>query len=234
MARFLKRISILFLMTTLVACSDETDAPPLPPAIPAADLDVVDIYDETTDLSRKFREDNFYGTADNWYETLVSIYNAYESDYPYELAEELTIKAEAGDADAQFELEFIVGNTGRFSLSGEGTGSHTPDRCLSNYWGNKAAQQKHAPALTWRITAFLGGRELGHNRRLASFYFWTWSQLRGYGIKNYKGDIYPPLTEEEFQTWSKEFKTWDIANAVSTEPKSCPACTENCMTVIEK
>ena len=219
---------IVSLIYGLAACSEDT--PPLPPVIPAADLDVVNIDDETTDLSRMLQEDRQYLAPDTWYRKITTFIKLASPRARYDLTE----KAEAGDADAQFELVFLGGSREEYDASGDDNAPNTIDPCSANYWLNEAARQKHAPALVWMTMVFQTGGEMGQpNRRLASFYFWTWSQLRGFGLKNFTSKFFPPLTTEEFTNWSEEFKTWEIANAVSLEPKSCPACTENCVTLIE-
>ncbi|MEQ8736712.1 MAG: hypothetical protein RIC29_17450 [Rhodospirillaceae bacterium] len=73
----IKATAVSVLILGLGGCSEDT--PPLPPAIPAATLDVVDLYDERTDLARAFRADNMYGVPETWYETAKSIYDAYMS-----------------------------------------------------------------------------------------------------------------------------------------------------------
>lgn len=220
----------LFLCASLVACSDESDTPPFPPAISAAGLEVVDIYDNTTDLSRIFQKDRNYGVPTSYFKQIKTLGYLISP----QLRSELTRRAEAGDADAQFELVFLGGSPDIAKLETMEAGSIPLDPCSANHWLNKAAQQKYAPALVWMTNVFLTGGELKQDRRLASFHFWTWSKLKGFDIKNYTaGSKHPLLAEDEFKLWSEEFKSWDIATAVSLEPRYCPACKANCLTMTE-
>lgn len=191
------------------------------------DIETVDFGNEEVDMVRQFLMD---------LELAVDL--AHFPTTPRMTEKELKRLAEADDAEAQYNLYKHLYSYENLDLREDRFTKNTErDICAAVHWISRAARQGYPQALASMSLFHQDNFSFKHgpNRELETLYLWAWANVRGFERKNYINmSKSPPLSETQFETWSRKFESWNISTDISYEPKSCPSCEENCITPVQK